>query len=152
MKNIYATIILAIVFIWAGMVMGISFLEAPLKFQAPGITLKLGLGIGQLVFGALTKIEMALACLLIAFLSLGQAPRKIWMLFALPIIIVIIDNAILMPILDSRTEMILSGIDPPPSSIHLWYVILEIIKLLALLICGFKFSQYHWRRLKNQGN
>ena len=98
--------IIAITFIWAGMICGISFLEAPLKFQAPGITLELGLGIGKLVFGALTKIEMVFSLLLIAFLSLSRQSRKIWMYFALPLLIVVIDNALLMPILDQRIEML----------------------------------------------
>ena len=44
MKKVSTIGIIAITFIWAGMICGISFLEAPLKFQAPGITLELGLG------------------------------------------------------------------------------------------------------------
>ena len=43
----------AAIFVWLGMVFAISFLEAPLKFRAPGITIPLGLGIGRLVFRAL---------------------------------------------------------------------------------------------------
>lgn len=30
---------IAVVFVWLGMVLAISFLEAPLKFRAPGVTL-----------------------------------------------------------------------------------------------------------------
>ena len=45
--------------VWTGMIAGISFLETPLKFRAPGVTLPLGLGIGQLVFRALNKTEWA---------------------------------------------------------------------------------------------
>lgn len=48
-------------FIWLGMVPAISFLETPLKFRAPGITVPLGLGIGRLVFRALNGVELALA-------------------------------------------------------------------------------------------
>lgn len=36
--------------LWLGLVIGISFIEAPLKFTALGITIPLGLGIGRLVF------------------------------------------------------------------------------------------------------
>ncbi|WP_030167297.1 MULTISPECIES: hypothetical protein [Actinomycetes] len=36
----------ASVLIWLGMVLAISFLEAPLKFRAPGVDLKTGLGSG----------------------------------------------------------------------------------------------------------
>ncbi len=33
----------AIVFVWAGMVLVISFLEGPLKFRAPGVSIPVGL-------------------------------------------------------------------------------------------------------------
>ncbi|MGN0128251.1 hypothetical protein [Glutamicibacter soli] len=36
--------------LWLGLVIGSSFIEAPLKFTALGITIPLGLGIGRLVF------------------------------------------------------------------------------------------------------
>ena len=120
---------------------GLSFIEAPLKFQAPGITLELGLGIGKLVFGALTKIEIVLALLIVAFLSLGRAAKRSWLWFALPLVIVVIDNAILMPILDERLDMIVSGVTPPESSAHLWYVILEVIKLVNLIVAGVLFTK-----------
>ena len=137
----YTIAIIALTFIWVGLVTGLSFIEAPLKFQAPGITLELGLGIGKLVFGALTKIEMAFALLIVAFLSLGRADRKTWFLFALPFLIVIVDNAILMPILDQRLNMIVAGTTPPASSAHLWYIVLEVIKLVNLLVAGILFTR-----------
>ena len=51
----------ALMFVWLGMVLAISFLEAPLKFRAPGVTLQIGLGIGRLVFRALNSAEVLLA-------------------------------------------------------------------------------------------
>lgn len=56
----------AVVFGWLGMVLAISFLEAPLKFRAPGITVPLGLGIGRLVFRALNAVEIVLATVVVA--------------------------------------------------------------------------------------
>jgi hypothetical protein len=44
---------LAANFLWIGFVCAISFMEAWLKFRAPGIMLPLGLCIGKLVFNAL---------------------------------------------------------------------------------------------------
>lgn len=38
---------IAVPFVWFGMIAAISFLEAPLKFQAPNITIPLGLEIGR---------------------------------------------------------------------------------------------------------
>ncbi|MFT6333459.1 MAG: hypothetical protein ACI86M_002850 [Saprospiraceae bacterium] len=136
MNKTIPIIIIAITFIWAGMLCGISFLEAPLKFQAPGITLPLGLGIGKLVFGALTKIEMPFSLFIIACLLLSKAQLKTWKLFLLPILIVALDNAWLMPILDNRIDMIMNGVTPPESNAHWWYVALELIKLISLMIAG----------------
>jgi hypothetical protein len=39
-----------VAFVWLGTVLAISFLETPLKFRAPGITVPFGLGTGRLVF------------------------------------------------------------------------------------------------------
>jgi hypothetical protein len=46
---------IAVPVVWLGMVLAISFVETPLKFRAPGITMLLGLGIGRLVFRALAE-------------------------------------------------------------------------------------------------
>lgn len=139
-KNI-AILIISLTFIWVGLLSGISFLEAPLKFNAPGITLELGLGIGKLVFGALTKIEMIISILLGTSLIIIQTKKRQWVYFAIPITIVIIDNFYLMPILDARIDMITNGIKPPISNAHWTYVILEIIKLLSLIVAGIKFMK-----------
>jgi hypothetical protein len=48
------------------MVLAISFIETPLKFRAPGVTLQIGLGIGRLVFRALNACELALAAVVVA--------------------------------------------------------------------------------------
>jgi hypothetical protein len=70
-----ATVLQVVVpFVWLGMVLAISFLETPLKFRAPGITVPLGLGIGRLVFRALNAAELALA----AMLSLALLASPPW--------------------------------------------------------------------------
>ena len=53
--------LVATALIWFGLTLGLSFIETPLKFQAPGVTLTIGLEIGRLVFGVLNKIEIGLA-------------------------------------------------------------------------------------------
>ena len=59
-----------------GAIVAISFLEAPLKFQAPGITIPLGLGIGRLVFTALNILTgVALAVLTLVSLRRPRAGR-----------------------------------------------------------------------------
>ena len=55
----------ALTFVWLGMVLAISFLEAPLKFRAPDVTIRIGLGIGRLVFTALNAVETVLAATMV---------------------------------------------------------------------------------------
>src|SRR6476660_3058774 len=71
-------------FAWLGMVLAISFLETPLKFQSPGITLPLDLGIGRLVFRALNTTELTLAAVLLAALFTYRPGIASWLLLALP--------------------------------------------------------------------
>ena len=59
-----AIVPLGVPLVWLGMVLAISFVETPLKFRAPGITVPLGLGIGRLVFRVLNAAELALAAAL----------------------------------------------------------------------------------------
>ena len=84
------SVAVAATFVWLGMVLAISFIEAPLKFRAPGVTLPIGLGIGRLVFRALTR----------------------------------------------RSDAVLAGADGPRSHAHLWYVGLELVKVVALAATG----------------
>ncbi len=67
----------AVTFVWLGMVTPISFVEAPLRFRAPGVTLPIGLGIGRLVFRALNITEATLAVVLASAVLAGKdAPRS----------------------------------------------------------------------------
>jgi hypothetical protein len=66
----------AVTFVWLGMVLAISFLEAPLKFRAPGVDLRIGFGIGRLVFRALNAAEGALAAALAITVFTGHAPAR----------------------------------------------------------------------------
>src|SRR5690554_1127105 len=63
---------LIVVFVWIGFVCAISFMEAWLKFRAPGIILALGLGIGRLVFAALNKVEWVLVIAAFAGMLLSR--------------------------------------------------------------------------------
>ena len=97
------TIKIAVPFVWFGMVLAISFIEAPLKFQAPGITIPLGLGIGQLVFFALNKMEIVCALLLlIAFWRTRSNQRSEMIPFGIAMLILILETVWLLPVLDAR--------------------------------------------------
>lgn len=134
------SLVIASVFLWIGFVSAISFLEAWLKFRAPGITVPLGLGIGWLVFFALNKIEWVFA--LVIFVNLLYTQN--WtlqgnqLLLLLPLVILIIQTAWLLPALDARADLHIHGAEIPPSYLHLYYVVGELIKVTALILFGTK--------------
>lgn len=126
----------AVPFVWLGMVLAISFLEAPLKFRARGITLPLGLGMGRLVFRALNLAEISLAALLtVVFVALRPSGPS-WALLAAAWLLLAVQIGVLRPRLDHRAAAVVAGRTPPPSRQHLAYIALEAAKVPLLAVLG----------------
>ncbi|KAA8887837.1 hypothetical protein F3087_12070 [Nocardia colli] len=119
--------------LWLGMVLAISFLEAPLKFRAPGITVALGLGIGRLVFRALNVVEAILAVLLVvATLVVGPAAGT-WAWLIVAVALLAAQVLLVRPPLSRRADRVLAGEELPRSHAHFWYIVLEVAKVVALI-------------------
>jgi hypothetical protein len=141
MRRAEQVIAIGMPFVWLGLVFGISVIETPLKFMAPGITTGLGLGIGRLVFRALNAVELVIACVLIVVL-VRQAPDWPLALLGVILTILLIQTFWLRPALDERAVRIIAGEDMPASSLHLVYIAFEGVKLVALPILGAALA---WR-------
>lgn len=126
----------AVVFTWLGMVLAISFLEAPLKFRAPGVTVRIGLGIGRLVFRALNIAEVIFAAALIAAACAGPPAAGVVAAGAVAIAALALQLALVRPRLNRRSDRVLAGQDAPRSSAHHAYIALELVKVIALLAAG----------------
>ncbi len=129
----------AVVFIWLGMVLAISFLEAPLKFRAPNVTLQIGLGIGRLVFRALNTVEVVLA--IVVLVATIASPPQAGTAVALAAAFAALGLQIgaVRPRLNRRSDQVLAGLteeDAPRSRGHYVYIGLETIKALALTAAG----------------
>lgn len=138
--EIKSPLAIAAVYLWIGFVAAISFMEAWLKFRAPGVNLQIGLGIGRLVFGALNKVEwvFALAILISFFITKGTVYSVVNFLYYIPVVLLILQTIWLLPALDQRAEMHIKGLSVQKSSLHLYYVTMEIIKVICLFIFSFK--------------
>lgn len=124
--------------LWLGFILGISFLEAPLKFRAPGITRELGLGIGKLVFTALNRVEGLLGILLSFVSWKTNLQLQAWIILGALLLLLLFQTFILLPKLTKRVAMIQSGISPPPSNQHWFYILLEVMKVVLLLLFVFQ--------------
>ncbi|WP_419196955.1 hypothetical protein [Mycolicibacterium obuense] len=122
------------------MVLAISFLEAPLKFRAPGVTLPIGLGIGRLVFRALNVCEAVLAVAVLAggftAQKSGGASGAAMCVFVLAVVVLAVQVLLVRPALTRRSDSVLAGEDGPRSRAHLAYVGLEVVKVIALAVGG----------------
>lgn len=132
----------AVVFAWLGMVLAISFLEAPLKFRAPGITLQLGLGIGRLVFRALNAVEIVLAAVVVAAVAADPPGRLAVAAVGVAVAVLATQSLFVRPRLRRRSDAVLVATTAPPggmverSQAHYAYAGLEVVKVAALLTAG----------------
>lgn len=128
----------AVALIWFGMVFAISFLEAPLKFRAPGITVELGLGIGQIVFRALNTAECVLAVLVLIGAIAGEGWTAGTTLLMLAVLTLALQLGVVRPALRAQSRKVLAnGSGRKRSKQHLWYVGFEGIKAILLVVGGF---------------
>ncbi len=138
MKTVNSPIALIATFLWIGFVCAISFMEAWLKFNAPGITIPLGLGIGKIVFHALNKVEwiMAIAILINLRATESTLMSSQSLTYFIPLFLIIVQTFWLLPALDVRAELHFHGQSLPPSYLHFYYVGMEIVKVFCLAIFG----------------
>ena len=131
-----SAVAVAAIFVWLGMVLAISFIEAPLKFRAPGVTLQIGLGIGRLVFRALNGTELLLAAVLAVALVVDPPTACARVAAAVAVITLLAQVLLVRPRLTKRSDAVLAGGEGPRSRAHWVYVGLEVVKVAALLIAG----------------
>ena len=146
---VFRIVQIAVPFVWFGLVAGISFLEAPLKFQAPNITLALGLGIGRLIFFWLNKIEIALAILMvISFIKIKPKRKFPLYCFIIVALLLLLETVWLLPVLDARAQEVINGTAAPFSNSHFVYIAFDAVKLVLLLTLGISLLKRNLRLVK----
>ncbi len=140
LKNPFVLMLLCLM---TGMFITISFLETPMKFQVPGITLPTALGLGKIMFGLSSKIQWGF---LLVILILMSVSRKNYTKIDFIILIILfsilaIEQFWLLPILDSRVDLLSSGKSLSPTPLHDYFIYAETAKALMLttaIILQFK--------------
>lgn len=128
---------IAATFVWFGAVFAISFIEAPVKFLAEGLTIEVGVNIGRLVFRALHMLELVLLGLLLV-LQIGLQSEWLWTTGMLIVLAAILLTQVLYlrPTLHRQAteEGLTQGISRRQA--HHWYIITEVAKLVCLVWFG----------------
>ena len=120
---------------WAGLVLGVSFLSARAKFRAPSITLPVAMDVGRQTFRVLSRTEMLLA--VTASAVCAAAPNTL-IVVGLVIVWSVIEaeRVWLLPVLDLRAGIRMTGRMPHSSHHHALFARLEMVKALLLLVCS----------------
>lgn len=127
--------------LWIGLLLGVSFLATPAKFLAPSLSLAVALDVGRQTFGVFNKVEWALAILLLALVLAGPKARLSIAGAVVLAVMVVVETLWLLPVLDQRVGLIIAGQQPPESSLHVVYIVLQIVKLAVL--CGLAAAVAH---------
>jgi hypothetical protein len=119
--------------LWIGFVLAISFMEAPLKFRAPSVTVPIGVEIGHVVFHALNRVEVFFA-LLVALAVLGTRRMRDTTLSTLAVnVVLFVQTVVLFGPLDARAMEVVAGRSVPESPWHVVYIGLEVAKLVLVV-------------------
>ncbi len=118
--------------LWAGIVIGISFAEAE-KFHAPTLTRSAAFDVGRTVFHAWQRVQMGLVALALVSALAGQVPRWAWNCLGLACAAFAAQSVWIFPTLEARAQTIIAGGVPTAASPHAFYVLLEVLKLVALV-------------------
>ncbi|HVX01267.1 MAG TPA: hypothetical protein VHA52_12655, partial [Candidatus Babeliaceae bacterium] len=119
--------------LWAGMILGISFLESWIKFRAPTLTKAIGLDVGRTVFKSFHQVQCILLIVIILITFFAKLTLINWLIVGILTIIFILQLAWLFPTLNNRVNVILAGGKLKNSHAHKVYGILEIAKFFVLL-------------------
>ena len=114
------------------MLVGVSFLATPVKFQAPSLDFSVALEVGRATFAAFSKAEWALSVLLAAAALLPGTLRAKRILTAAAVVIVAVQSLWLLPVLDTRIDAVIAGQPMPPSMHHMLYAAMEAVKAAVL--------------------
>jgi hypothetical protein len=133
----------AVLFVWAGLLIGVSFVATPAKFLAPSLPLAQALDVGRWTFHVLAWIEWALVAVvaLLLALTLRSGGVRIGLaagLVAVAATVLAAESLVLRPLLDARVVRIIAGESVPPSPWHNVYIALEALRLALILAAGIQ--------------
>ncbi len=120
--------------LWAGIVIGVSFIATIAKFGAPSLTRPVALEVGTHTFAVLARIEWGLIAVLALLILLAGFSRFRTLILLLLAAILLGEAFWLFPQLSARTALVIAGQPLPPSPLHMVSVAAESGKVLLLVL------------------
>lgn len=125
-------------FIWIGFILSISFMEAWVKFRAESIDLPTALDVGQHVFGVLNMVERLFSVFLLIVVFYRYTDKVVVAAGSLIFTFIVAQSGYLLPELNEHAQLIIQGMQPEKSSVHMMYALMEVLKVAALFVLGLR--------------
>lgn len=127
----------AIYLIWAGLILGVSFIATPVKFQAPHLTMPVALEVGKATFHLFNMIEWGVIIAVVILTAISADAPKKWFIAILLLAVIVLQSFWLLPVLDIRADEVIAGGTPDPGYYHWLYIAVEILKLILTIIAAW---------------
>jgi hypothetical protein len=118
--------------LWFGLLVGVSFIATPAKFNAASLVLPVALDVGRATFAIFNKVEWLLAAAMIPVVIFSGHRLFSSMAVAVLGILLLAQSAWLLPTLNDRIATIMAGGHPGPSLNHIFYIGIDLLKLGVL--------------------
>ena len=122
-----------LVVFWIGSIVGVSLIATLAKFQAPSLSFPVALEVGKHTFNVFNRVEWGVLCALAVLIFFTQKSPFIMLTGLLLLVLLTLQTVWLLPSLSARADAVVNGVEQlAPSSLHIYYVAVEGVKLLAL--------------------
>lgn len=136
------TVPYAMPFIWAGAILGHSFIATPAKFRAKEIDKTQALAVGRATFTMFFLAEVTLLFFITITMVVANVGAYVWFVFSMVTLSLFLQRYYLRPILFNRVDHALENRPLPTSFHHTFYGILEIFKFITLIGLGSLLITY----------
>ena len=136
------TVPYALPFIWAGAVLGHSFIATPAKFRAPNLEKKQALEVGKATFSLFFIFEVIFLGLITMVMVLSEVGAYLWFVFGIVALTVCLQRYYLRPILFNQIDSFEHNRPLPTKFHHKFYTLLECVKCLTLIGLGSLLIRY----------
>jgi len=121
--------------LWAGAIVGLSFIATPVKFQAPHLTMPVALEVGRSTFAVFSNVELGFLIAIVIAAAFARPRRITAILLSAVAVQLLLERWWLLPELDARLSQILAGGAVTFTAAHWIYAVFDACKT-ALLICA----------------
>lgn len=123
----------AICLLWAGSIIGLSFIATPAKFLVVDLDLITAIKVGRETFRIFNWWEMVMCCALLLTNLLNHRNKRLAVYTAIVTLLLAIQLGIVKPILNGHTETLITDLIRTKAPSHTLYVVFEALKVFVLL-------------------